>query len=178
MAQLAVDFLWGTGWTSALIGTFGFPQGPSHCASVIKHEPKSYLYAAGEAYIDARDNVIAGVPAGVHLRDPESEMCIKKQRATLQVTDAEYADWEASLRAKITTEYDRDAILGFLEGRSMHTAGRWICSALAINAVQHIRKVPYPLPVPAHEISPDAALLILATAGFTIGPQTKPVHQS
>lgn len=74
----------------------------------------------------------------------------------------------------------------------MHTAGRWICSALAINGAQHLSRtwtsaalavsgmqhigyVPYPLPVEAHMISPDAALLILATAGWTIGPIMEPV---
>lgn len=169
MSEIAVDFLWGTGWTSRLIGQFGFPQGPSHCASVGIFAPHKE-----ERYIDARDNVIAGVPAGVHIREPSTETWLKKQRASLQVTPEEFAEWEKSLRDKITTDYDKDAILGFLEGKSMHTAGRWICSALAINAVQHIKKVPYPLPVPAHEISPDVALLILATAGFTIGPIQTP----
>jgi hypothetical protein len=164
MATIAVDFLWGTGWMSKLIGQFGFPQGPSHCASVINDG----------RYLDSRDNVIAGVPAGVHIRRPETEAFVKKQRARYEVGPNVYAEWEANLRAKITTDYDRSAILGFLEGKSMHTAGKWICSALAINAVQHIKLVPYPLPIPAHEISPDAALLILATAGFTIGPVTTP----
>jgi hypothetical protein len=165
MSEIAVDFLWGTGWTSKLIGQFGFPQGPSHCASVL----------SDGRYLDSRDTVLAGVPAGVHIRVPSTEAFLKKQRASLAVTPQEYADWEANLRAKITTDYDRDAILGFLEGKSMHTAGQWICSALAVNAVQHIKKVPFPLPVPAHEISPDALLLILATAGFTIGPiEVKP----
>lgn len=169
MSEIAVDFLWGTDWTSRLIGQFGYPGGPSHCASVGVFAP-----VKTERYIDARDNAIAGVPAGVHIREPATEKCLRKQRASLQVTQAEFDAWEANLRAKITTAYDKDAILGFLEGKSIHTAGRWICSALAINAIQHIGKVPYPLPIPAHEVSPDAALLILATAGFTIGPIQTP----
>jgi hypothetical protein len=180
MSQIAIDCLWGTGWTSALIGKFGFPQGPSHCASVIVDV---YNGKPRERYLDARDNEIAGVPPGVRIREIASESFLKKQRATLQVTPQEYADWEANLRAKVTTQYDRSAILGFLEGKSMHTAGQWICSALAVNAIQHISRswtsphlgyIPFPLVVPAHEISPDALLLILQTAGFTIGPETTP----
>jgi hypothetical protein len=166
MAEIGVDFLQGPGISSRLISWFGQgPNGWSHCASVgmFKPFPK-------ERYIDARNDPIAGVPAGVHIREPSTEKWIRKRRASLQVTQDEFDAWEASLRAKITTSYDRDAILGFLEGKSMHTAGRWICSALAINAVQHIGKVPYPLPVASHQITPNACLLILATAGFTIGP--------
>lgn len=187
MPEIAVDFLWGTGFSSRLIGQFGFPQGPSHCASVIVdvHEGKPR-----ERYLDARDNVIAGVPAGVHIRAIDSEKCLKKRRATLQVTQADYDYWETGLRAHVTTGYDERAILGFLEGKSLHTAGRWICSALAANGVQHLARgwtdtaaaiearlkpigwVPFPLVIPAHEISPDMLLLILQTSGFTIGPES------
>jgi hypothetical protein len=167
MAQIRIDFLAGIGWSSRLIEQFGFPQGWSHCASVL----------SDGRYLDSRDNAIAGVPAGVHIRQQSSEKWTRRCSATLPVTGAEYAYYETGLRAHLTTEYDEHAILGFLEGKSLHTAGDWICSALAINGVQHLSRtwtpthlgyIPYPLPIPAHEISPDAALLILATAGFTI----------
>jgi hypothetical protein len=177
MAQIAVDFLWGTGWSSRLIGNFGFPQGPSHCASVI-------VDAKGrERYLDSRDNEIAGVPPGVHIREIATETWVKKQRASFQVSQADYDVWEKNGRDHITDEYDKDAILGFLEGKSIHTAGRYICSAQAVNMIQHMCRswtpprigfIPFPLPVPAHEISPDALLLILATAGLTIGPVIVP----
>lgn len=171
MTEIAVDFLQGPDISSRLIGWFGAGEW-SHCASVL----------ADGRYLDARSDVLDGVPAGVHIRHPASERWLKKQRATLQVSLTDYASWEASLRAKLTTEYDRYAVLGFLEGESMHTAGRWICSALVINAVQHMCRdwavgatrrlgyVPYPLPKAAHLIPPGEALSIVATAGFTIGP--------
>lgn len=170
MAQIRIDFILGAGISSRLIAYFGQgANGWSHCANVLKDG----------RYLDARDNAIGGVPAGVHIREDDTETWIKKRRATLEVTDAEYEYWEKGLRAHVTTEYDELAILGFLEGKSMHTAGRWICSALAINGVQHLSRtwtpphlgyIPFPLPVAAHQIEPDAALLIVATAGFTIGP--------
>lgn len=166
MATIAIDFLMGPDRSSRLISWFGLgPGGYSHCASVLKDG----------RYLDARNDVIAGVPAGVHIRDPKTEKWIYKRRATLEVTETEYADWEANLRAKINDQYGRSDILEFIFDRGEHEEGHYICSALAINAVQHIRKVPYPLPVEAHQISPNAALLIVATAGFTIGPvQTPP----
>ena len=161
MSEIAVDFLAGCGRFSWAIERFGFPMGYSHCASVL----------SDGRYLDSRSDVLDGIPAGVHIRQPASEKWIRKRRATSQVSLLEYNEWEANLRAKITTEYDTGAILGYLEGKSIHTAGRWICSALVINALQHIKRIPYPLPVPAHEITPNSALLILATAGFTIGEE-------
>lgn len=171
MSEIAVDFLAGTGWSSYWIERAGFPSGGySHCASVL----------SDGRYLDARSDTLDGVPPGVQIRHPDSERWIRKCRVTLQVTPAEYASWEGNLRAKVTDKYDKDAILGFLEGRSIHTAGQWICSALAVNGIQHVGRswtaphlglVPFPLRVPSHEISPDVLLLLLETAGFAIGAE-------
>jgi hypothetical protein len=169
MAQLRVDFFLGPDCISRLIARYGANTGGwSHCASVLKDG----------RLLDARSDVLAGVPAGVHIRRPETEPWVRRCSATLEVTDVEYADWEANLRAKITDAYGRSDIVSILIGRPGHHDGQWICSALAINAVQHVSRswtrphlgfVPFPLPMEAHEISPDMALLSLATAGFTIG---------
>lgn len=185
MAEIAIDFLMGPGSSSRLISWFGLgPGGFSHAASVLKDG----------RYLDARnDDMDAGdqiklypdgtCPAGVHIRDPKTERWIRKCRATLQVTDEEYAIWEGSLRAKIGDAYGRSDIMEFIFDRGEHEPGHYICSALAINAVQHLSRhwqpghigfVPFPLPYPAHQISPNAALFIVATAGFTIGPIITP----
>jgi hypothetical protein len=176
MAEIAVDLLLGPDWTSRLIARYGANTGGySHCANVLRDG--RYLDARSDVLhrVDKTCNVPDIVPAGVHIRDPKSEKWVRKRRATFEVTDAEYAEWEANLRAKITDSYGRSDIVNILLGRPGHHAGQWICSALAINAVQHIKKVPYPLPVAAHEISPDMALIILATAGFVIGDEME-VH--
>jgi hypothetical protein len=180
--EIAIDFLLGPGLISRGISYFGQgANGWSHCASVIWDKEH------GERYLDSRDNQIGDVPAGVHIREIKSEAWVKKRRASLHVSQADYDVWEAGLRAHISDSYDRYAILGFLEGKSMHTAGRYICSALGLNGVQHLCRgwtsasylgammqrvgyVPFPLAVPAHQISPNACLLILDAAGFTIGP--------
>ena len=189
MSEVAIDFLLGPGLISRGIAYFGQgANGWSHCASVIVD---TYAGKRRERYLDARDNKIGDVPPGVHIREIASEKWIRKRRASLKVSEADYAVWEAGLRAHMTVSYDRDAILGFLEGKSIHTAGRYICSALALNGVQHMCRswisssllgammhrvgfVPFPLADPAHQITPNACLLILDTAGFTIGPVQYP----
>lgn len=176
MEQIAIDFLMGPDRSSRLISWFGLgPGGYSHCASVLKDG----------RYLDARNDKIADVPAGVHIRRPETEQWIRKRRATLAVTAEEYETWDDGLRAKIGDQYGRSDIMEFILDRGEHEEGHYICSALAINQVQHVARIhdwkpghlgyiPFPLPVPAHQISPNAALLIVATAGFTIGPVITP----
>jgi hypothetical protein len=164
VSEIAIDFLLGPDWTSRFIAWFGQgPHGYSHCASVL----------CDGRYLDARSDVLGGVPGGVHIRLQETEKWIKKRRATLQVTQTEYDEWEGNLRAKVTDGYAKPDILGFILNKDMHRNGTYDCSALAINALQHIKKVPYPLPVPAHQITPNAALLIVATAGLSIGPELR-----
>jgi len=158
--KIVIDFLLGTDWSSNLIAWWGQgPNGYSHCASVL----------ADGRYLDARVNVLAGVPAGVQIRRPESEAWTKKRRCTLEVTRTEYDDWEGNLRAKIGDAYATFDILGFFLDRMLHKPGTYDCSALAINALQHIGLVPFPLAIPAHQITPNAALLIVQTAGFKVG---------
>lgn len=161
MSEIAIDFLLGPGWLSRSIAWFGQgPYGYSHCASVLRDG----------RYLDARSDRLADVPAGVHVRFPATEAWVRRRRATLQVTQTEYDDWEGNLRAKITDSYGRGDILSYIFNKDLHVNGTYDCSELAINAVQHIKKVPYPLPVPAHLITPNSALLILATARFKIWP--------
>jgi hypothetical protein len=164
LSEIAVDFLLGPDWVSRGIAWFGQgPNGYSHCANVL----------ADGRYLDARSDVLDGVPGGVRIREPESEKWIKKRRASKEVSPTLYAEWEANLRAKITDAYARRDILGYFLNKDLHRNGTYDCSALAINEVQHVKLVPFPLPVPAHQITPNAALLILATAGFTIGEEIR-----
>jgi hypothetical protein len=169
MAQIRIDFLRGAGFSSRLIEWSGVGSGGySHCASIL----------ADGRYLDARSDKIPGndpklyrggiCPAGVHIRDPKSEGYTARTRATLEVTDAEYAAWEKNLRAKIGDEYGVRDIFGFITGIPGHYAGQYVCSALAINAVQHVGKLPYPLPLPAHQINPTMALMCVASARFAI----------
>lgn len=172
MAEIAIDFLMGPNASSKLISWFGTgPGGYSHCAGVL----------ADGRYIDARNDVIAGVPPGVQIRRPETEKWIRKRRATLQVTQEEYNEWEKNARAKIGDSYGRSDIMEFMFDRGKHDPGHYICSAFQINEAQHISRVfwqpghlgyiPFPLAVPAHQLNPTVSLLIVQTAGYTIGPE-------
>lgn len=158
MSEISVDFLLGPGPLSWLIAWDGLGFGGfSHAASVL----------ADGRYLDARSDAMHGVPAGVHIRMPGYERSIRRTRATIEVTQAEYDDWEANLRAKIGTPYSKRVIWGYISGRKEEVKGRWICSELAVNALQHIGKVRYPLQVPAHQISPDTLFVLMDQIGAT-----------
>lgn len=154
-----------------MIEWFGFGAGGySHCASVL----------ADGRYLDSRTDVLGGVPPGVHLRHPADYAWVRKRRLSLSVTQDQYDAWEANLRAKVGDAYAVSDIFGFVVGRNFHRSTQYFCSALAVNAVQHISRswqlghlgfVPFPLPFSAHQLNPNVALLILATAGFTVGPE-------
>src|ERR1700744_3025142 len=145
MIEASVDFLRGPGGTSGLIAWSGLGFGGySHAASLL----------ADGRYLDARSTKMSGlwhfgpevgkealVPPGVHIRDPFWEPAIKRTRCTIPLTQIEYDDWEANLRAKIGTPYAGRDIWGFISGRKVEVNGMWDCSQLAINALQHIKKI-------------------------------------
>jgi hypothetical protein len=162
MALIRVDFLKGPDFSSRLISWFGGGN-YSHCASVL----------ADNRYLDARDDKLAGVPSGIHIREPESEAWLIKRRCSLEVSQSIFDAWEASLRAKIGDAYATRDIEGFILDRMLHRVGTYDCSALVVNALQHVKLVPFPLWLPAHRITPNVALTIVQMAGFTIGPEIK-----
>lgn len=175
MTKIAIDFLRGPGILSWSIADLGRgPNGWSHCASVLADG--RYLDARHDALrrVDPTCDVPDRVPAGIHIRDPQSEQWIRKRRWTLEVTQIEYDDWEANLRAKIGDLYASWDIVGFLVSRMLHRPATYDCSALVVNALQHIQKIVFPLPVPAHQLTPNDAQLLVAQAGFQRGPTEYP----
>lgn len=180
MAKIQAFFQLGTDWQSRAIARYGANTGGwSHCGFILQDGRILDARSDSLKRVNKQCNVPDVVPAGVHIRDPLSEKWVRRLVATLDVTQAEYDEFEANARAKVTASYGRADIVNILLGRPGHVAGEWICSALLINEIQHLSLswspphlgyVPYPLPVPAHEISPDMALMIVATAGFTLGP--------
>jgi hypothetical protein len=69
----------------------------------------------------------------------------------------------AYLQGKIGTPYDYQAILGFASRFDLHKTGAVICSALQTLALRACLYFPYPLAVPAHEVSPRDLALMLST---------------
>jgi hypothetical protein len=161
MAEIVNDFILGASLASRVISWWGQGYGGySHVAPLL-----TGLRYPG-MYCDARSNVVAGVPAGVQIRDPSSETWVKKVRGTLKVSSVERDAYEANLLQRVGAPYSDRDILGFITGKPMHQGGHWICSAHAVNALQHIKRVVFPLPVAAHEITPNALMLIEAAIGF------------
>jgi hypothetical protein len=161
MAEIINDFILGASIESRLTAWYGEGYGGySHVAPLLTSGPHVGMYC------DARSNVVAGVPAGVQLRNPESETWVKKVKATLQVSSIERDEYEANLLQRVGAPYGHRDIWGFMTGKPMHEGGHWICSAHAVDALQHIKRVVYPLPVAAHEITPNSLLLLCAQAGF------------
>jgi hypothetical protein len=157
---IRLEFLMGPDWQSRAIAQWGQgPNGWSHCASLLKDG----------RYLDARDDVIGGVEPGIHIRDPAEETWVRKRSASKAVTAEVYAAWEANLKAKIGDAYAKRDIIGMIANKMLHRPGTYDCSALAINALQHVKLVPFPLVIPAHEITPNVALIIVQVAGFDIG---------
>jgi hypothetical protein len=163
MKTIRLDFLMGTDCSSWLIGLWGgSPHNRwSHCASVLEDG----------RYLDARNDRLGSVPPGIHIREPQIEAWRYKRRITIPVMDATYAAWEANLRAKIGDYYALPDIEGTILQRMLHRVGTYDCSALLVNALQHVQLLPFPLPAPAHEITPNMALLLAATCRHcTVGP--------
>ncbi len=159
MPQIRHQFVLGAGLSSRLIAWYGQGWGGySHVDAVL----------ADGRLLGARSDQVGGQPAGTHIRPAGYERWKRRTVVTLECTPAEYAGWEAALRAKIGTPYGKWDIVDFILGRDNHQDGHWICSALQINALQHIRRVPYPLSIPAHRVTPDDLLLIDEVIGGTL----------
>jgi hypothetical protein len=172
MPEACIDFLRGPGFISGAIAYYGYGSGGySHAANLLADG--RYLDArstrmGGVWYYGPHEGTVEEVPSGVHIRDPHWEPATRRTRAILPLTQTEYDDWEANLRAKIGTPYAGLDIWGFISGRKVDVHGMWDCSQLSINALQHIKKIRYPLSVEAHQISPNVELLLVEQAGATL----------
>ena len=163
MTEIAVDFRLGPDLSSRIVSFWGEGYGGySHSASLL----------ASGIYLDSRSDVVAGVPPGVQLRHPDSEPWIRRRRATLAVSTEDYWKWEGRLRSHLNDAYDPASIWAFITGRNTPgTKGHWICSALVLDGLQALDLIPTDFPVPLHQVTPNALLLVLAALGFTIGPE-------
>jgi len=156
--DIRLQFVLGSGLRSRAIAWWGNGYGGlSHCDGIL----------SDGRLLGARSDAVGGQPAGTDIRPANYEKWLKRIVVTFDASPLEYASWEASLRAKIGTPYDTAAIWGFITGRSENTAGQWICSALQINALQHIGRISFPLPMPAHQITPNTLLNIAVAVGGT-----------
>jgi hypothetical protein len=151
--MIRLSFRLGSDLSSRLIAWYGQGYGGwSHVAAVL---PDGTL-------LDARSDVLGGVPAGVQIRTEDLEPV--RRSALVELEKGDSAAWEAFLRSQIGKPYDEQAILGFILGRKDHTKGRWICSALQTGALKAAGLL-HSIPIPEAQVTPDA-LYLLVTAGL------------
>ena len=70
--------------------------------------------------------------------------------------------FETFIRGKLGAPYDWQAIIDFVLPVNLHENKHLICSAFMTLAVRACGALPYPLVVPAHQISPRDLLLTLS----------------
>lgn len=106
----------------------------------------------------------AHADGGVQARpsDYDKGQFTKEVFVSLSVPDEISKVFYNYLNGKVGTPYDYEAILGFVSRLDEHQTGMVICSALMTLGLRHCKYFPFPLVVPAHEISPRDLMLTLS----------------
>lgn len=161
MAQVRIQAVLGTGFSSRAISWFGGEGQFSHIDSILSNG----------TLLGARSDIITPpkgepIPAGVQIRPPFYETWRKRQIFTFQCGQPQANKWEKFLRAQLYAKYDKSLIFGFAIGdtRDWRETDTWICSELAIRALEIAEIIPQ-LYVPARSISPNAAVIAITAAG-------------
>lgn len=159
MSGLTIGFVRAAGLFGGLIGWFGGAEF-SHYTTILPSDP-SYV-------IDARNNSVAGVPAGVQKR-PLSYL--KHDRIlwlNLAATAQQLAAVETALKSQLGKPYDQQGILNFATGqmhdRNWQDESAWFCSELGIWSLQQAGLCPQ-LALKPNRITPGDAALIVGALG-------------
>lgn len=132
---LYTAFCRGRGFTSGLIEYFGDEF--SHVATLVPSDPAHVL--------DARSDVIAGIPAGVQIRPRGYLLAERPVWMALPCTAAELEGIEAGLRSQQGKPYDKVAILDFALGRvrdrNFRDESAWFCSELHVWALERAARL-------------------------------------
>lgn len=158
MSQIRLQFVLGADCSSRLIAWWGQGyDGYSHVDAVL---------STGEL-AGARSDAIGGKPAGYQIRPANYEVW---KRRTVMAKDVpqDVADgWEAYLHTGIGAPYDKADILGFLIGRSMATAGHWVCSWKIIDTIQTFDLMPS-ICLPSSQVTPNTLAALCSATGWLI----------
>lgn len=130
MSELAFQFVAGAGLFSFLIERFGTQtDGFSHVD----------LLMPDTRCIGARsDNIFANghwYPAGVQARPSGYEVWKRRSVVRILCTPMQEKRWIDWAHSQLGKPYDDWDILGYIFGHHWHTAGHWICSAMAGESV-------------------------------------------
>lgn len=161
-----------------VVGANGFSSGAIERAGFGQWSHMANLLADGTV-LDARDNAVAGVAPGVHLR-PARYLDSEPKWAVFEApTDTHYAAWEAAGRSQLGKPYDERGILDFAEGTftgsytDANFAGAdskaWFCDCLATwMAIQSGDLPKPPDELKLFTLTPTSALNLFIGAGWRL----------
>ena len=150
MGQIVMQFAGSDSLTSKIIQWFGHGR-YAHVDTVM---PDGLL-------LGARNDVMAGYPAGVQLRGPDYQVGYTLKRVTIPCTDAQQSDYYQFVLDQVGKPYDSRAIAAFAAGTDWTTKGAWFCSELCTAALQHCGWLKE-LCEPPSKVDPDSLLLIIS----------------
>lgn len=117
--------------------------------------------------LDARSDVIAGVPPGVRVRKMSSETAALVVSMKLECAPAQMTSYRNFLAAQIGKPYDKMAIWGFAFNRNWREDDAWDCSELQSAALEAAGICPA-LYTPTCHITPSALATIVSALGATV----------
>lgn len=150
MAEIVLQFVEGSGFSSALIKWFGSGL-YSHVDTVL---PDGTL-------LGARNDVIQGIPAGVQIRPANYIQNEAMHRVSLTVSGEMRGKYYAFLHSQIGKPYNRLGIFAFFINAEWSDIAAWFCSQLVTAALQDCQWMPE-LSQPASKIDPDRLFLLIS----------------
>jgi uncharacterized protein YycO len=111
--------------------------------------------------LGARNDVMAGYPAGVQIRGADYQQGYALRRVALPCTDDQQKAYYDFVMAQVGKPYDSKAIAAFAVGRNWRSPDAWFCSELNAAGLEESGVVP-PLSAPCNKIAPDDLLLVLS----------------
>ena len=150
MGQIVMQFAGSSSLTSRLIQWFGHGRF-AHVDTVM---PDGML-------VGARNDVMAGFPAGVQIRSPDYQVGYNLKQVTIPCSDEQQKSYYDFVLDQVGKPYDSAAIAAFATGTDWSTPGSWFCSMLNTAALQHCGWLKQ-LSEPPTKIDPDSLLLILS----------------
>lgn len=150
MSQIVMQFAASSSLTSRLIAWFGHGQF-AHVDTVM---PDGTL-------LGARNDVMEGFPAGVHIRAADYQKGYTLKRVAIPCTDEQQAAYYDFVLAQVGKPYDSIAIAAFAAGTDWNNRDAWFCSELNTAALQKCGWLK-PLSEPPNKVDPDSLLLVLS----------------
>jgi hypothetical protein len=148
--QIVLQFAGSSSLTSRLIQWFGHGRF-AHVDTVM---PDGML-------LGARNDVMAGYPAGVQIRGPGYQIGYTLKKVTIPCTQAQQDAYYGFVLDQVGKPYDSAAIAAFAAGTDWSTKGAWFCSELCTAGLQACGWLKQ-LSEPPTKIDPDSLLLIVS----------------